>query len=505
MRKNLSETVERKFIESFDIDDWEIDTDTGWQDISQIHKTIEYEEWLLETASGLSLVCADTHIVFNENYEEVFVKDLVVNESLIITRSGFDVVTKLEKLNTSSHMYDVTVNSNDHRFWSNDILSHNSVTTIAFILWSILFNDDYVVAILANKGSLAREQLGRLQKAYEYLPKWLQQGIITWNKGNIELENGSKVFSYATSAAGVRGGSFNCISGDSSIVIMDDYDRIFIDNIENAANKEYIYDMKRNFWENNYLFYTVYKIQNLVNNKEYIGYHHTNDLNDNYMGSGTLIQKAIEKYGIENFSKEYIEIFDNRDDAVALEAYLVNEEYVKLNTNYNLALGGFSGPGNKSKDDDIIIDGERYFSYNHAKISLNIRFSELNKLLMKEGNGFINKDFHKAFIEKIKDLNDRTLKRNNYLSSLWKGVKKSEDHINKINKNPEKIKKTSDKHRGMKRSKETREKMSLAKRGKIPHNMGKKYCYNPETLDKKLCYIHEIPEGWVLGFIPKRK
>lgn len=89
--------------------------------------------------------------------------------------------------------------------------SGKSVTTIAYILWSILFNEEYVVAILANKGSLARDQLSRLQKAYEYLPKWLQQGIITWNKGSVELENGSKVFAYATSAAGVRGGSFNLI------------------------------------------------------------------------------------------------------------------------------------------------------------------------------------------------------------------------------------------------------------------------------------------------------
>jgi hypothetical protein len=89
-----------------------------------------------------------------------------------------------------------------------------SVTTIAFILWSVLFNEDYSVAILANKGSLSRELLGRLQKAYEYLPKWLQQGIITWNKSFIELENGSKVYAYATSAAGVRGGSFNLIMLD---------------------------------------------------------------------------------------------------------------------------------------------------------------------------------------------------------------------------------------------------------------------------------------------------
>jgi hypothetical protein len=79
------------------------------------------------------------------------------------------------------------------------------------MLWSVLFQDDYTIAILANKGQLAQEIMSRLQKAYEHLPLWLQQGIIVWNKRNIELENGSKIFAYATSAAGVRGGSYNLI------------------------------------------------------------------------------------------------------------------------------------------------------------------------------------------------------------------------------------------------------------------------------------------------------
>ena len=86
-----------------------------------------------------------------------------------------------------------------------------TTTTVGYMLWSVLFNIDYKIAILANKGSLAREILGRLQYAYEYVPIWLQQGIKVWNKGNIELENGSMVFAYATSASGVRGGSYNLI------------------------------------------------------------------------------------------------------------------------------------------------------------------------------------------------------------------------------------------------------------------------------------------------------
>ena len=86
-----------------------------------------------------------------------------------------------------------------------------TTTTVGYMLWCVLFNDEYNIAILANKGSLAQESLSRLQKAYEYLPIWLQQGIIVWNKRNIELENGSKIFAYATSASGVRGGSYNLI------------------------------------------------------------------------------------------------------------------------------------------------------------------------------------------------------------------------------------------------------------------------------------------------------
>jgi len=86
-----------------------------------------------------------------------------------------------------------------------------TTTTVGYMLWSVLFQEEYTIAILANKGQLAQEILSRLQKAYEYLPLWLQQGIVVWNKRNIELENGSKIYAYATSGAGVRGGTYNLI------------------------------------------------------------------------------------------------------------------------------------------------------------------------------------------------------------------------------------------------------------------------------------------------------
>jgi len=75
----------------------------------------------------------------------------------------------------------------------------------------VLFNPTVNVAILANKAATARDLLGRLQLAYENLPKWLQQGVMTWNKGSLELENGSKILASSTSASAVRGGSYNII------------------------------------------------------------------------------------------------------------------------------------------------------------------------------------------------------------------------------------------------------------------------------------------------------
>jgi len=89
--------------------------------------------------------------------------------------------------------------------------SGKSTTIIAYLLHYVLFNPSVNVAILANKAATARDLLGRLQLAYEHLPGWLQQGVMSWNKGSLELENGSKILASSTSASAVRGGSYNII------------------------------------------------------------------------------------------------------------------------------------------------------------------------------------------------------------------------------------------------------------------------------------------------------
>jgi len=94
-------------------------------------------------------------------------------------------------------------------------------TTVAaaYILWYTLFQESKTVAILANKASTAREIMSRYQLMFEYLPPWMQQGVKTWNKGDVELENGSIVFTAATTAAGIRGKSVNLLYIDEAAII----------------------------------------------------------------------------------------------------------------------------------------------------------------------------------------------------------------------------------------------------------------------------------------------
>lgn len=94
-----------------------------------------------------------------------------------------------------------------------------TITSAACILWYTLFQDNKTVAIMANKTSAAREVMSRYQGMYENLPIWMQQGVRTWNKGDIELENGSKVFTAATTASGIRGKSVNWLYIDEAAII----------------------------------------------------------------------------------------------------------------------------------------------------------------------------------------------------------------------------------------------------------------------------------------------
>ena len=142
------------------------------------------------------LKCSNDHAYFIQKYIKIVHVDLGV--------IPFDLYDFQEKMVN-------TIHNNRFSIFCTPRQVGKSTTVVSYFLWYVLFNEDVNIAILANKGSLARDILGRLQLAYENLPKFLQQGVLIWNKGNIELENGSKIIASSTSSSAIRGGSYNMI------------------------------------------------------------------------------------------------------------------------------------------------------------------------------------------------------------------------------------------------------------------------------------------------------
>ena len=140
--------------------------------------------------------CKQDPVYFAENY----VKIVSLDEGLV----PFDMYKFQKKLIRNFH-------NNRFNICKMPRQTGKSTTCVSFLLHYAVFNDNVNIGILANKAATARELLGRLQTAYENLPKWMQQGILVYNKGSMELENGSKILAASTSASAVRGMSFNII------------------------------------------------------------------------------------------------------------------------------------------------------------------------------------------------------------------------------------------------------------------------------------------------------
>ena len=182
----------------------------GYKGNVLLKKTNQNIEWTPELVQEY-MKCQQDPVYFTETYMKI----ISINEGL-----------------TSFNMYDYqkemvrSFKDNRYSIVTTARQAGKSTTTCAFILWYIIFNPDKTVALLANKGDTAREILGRVQLAYQHLPKWLQQGVVEWNKGSFVLENNSRVLAAATSASAIRGYSINLLFIDEAAFI-ENWDEFF--------------------------------------------------------------------------------------------------------------------------------------------------------------------------------------------------------------------------------------------------------------------------------------
>lgn len=209
----LSDQIERKFIDVMDASEWEIETDTGWEPLIDVKKTVEYEIYRMELSDGMFLESADNHIVFDQNMNEVFVKELKPND-LVQTKFGLKSVIHVTSTRLNENMYDLGVNSSNHRYYSNNILSHNTTCAAAYIIWFAMFIPDSTILIAAHKYSGAQEIMQRIRYAYEHVPDHIRDAVVDYNKGSMTFANGSRIISATTTETTGRGLSISLLYSD---------------------------------------------------------------------------------------------------------------------------------------------------------------------------------------------------------------------------------------------------------------------------------------------------
>jgi group I intron endonuclease len=202
------------------------------------------------------------------------------------------------------------------------------------------------------------------------------------------------------------------------------------------------------------MHYTIYKISNKIDGKVYIGSHKTKNLDDAYMGSGKYLKRAQEKYGIENFTKEILFIYDTSDEMYAKEAELVNEDFLALENTYNIKIGGYGGWDYLNKRHDNPTHSVEHMTMMSNKVSIetkrrcakiaNRKYKELfesngNKIWWTPAKGFLGKTHTEEVRKSIGEKNSKHQNGigNSQFGTMWITNEKENIKISKTDSIPD--------------------------------------------------------------------
>jgi len=186
----------KKIIAEYDLEA-QVLSDSGFVRAFKYLETQPYDVWFLELENGSFLDCADTHILYDQNLKEILVQDLKVGD-MVMTSEGPNRVKYLENTGIPVSMVDLSIDHPDHRYYTNDILSHNSITSSIILVWYLLFNHDKNAMILANVGSTAEELMDKIKAIVKGLPWFLKPGMIVNNVMSMKFDNGCRAIAKTT-------------------------------------------------------------------------------------------------------------------------------------------------------------------------------------------------------------------------------------------------------------------------------------------------------------------
>ena len=223
------EKSDEKLVESFEVSGIEVLSDSGYVPVTHIHRTKPFQVYHIISETH-DLWCADTHICFDGNMNEKYMVDFQ-KDDIIMTDSGPEEVLSVTSYPYNICMCDLTVDSEDHRYYTNGILSHNTTTSAIFMLWYIIFNTDKNAMVLGNKRDTAVEILKKTKDIFYELPYFLKPGIRVWNEGKISLDNGCMIIAEATTARSGIGYTLHCVLLDEFAHIAPSIQEPFYQNI----------------------------------------------------------------------------------------------------------------------------------------------------------------------------------------------------------------------------------------------------------------------------------